>query len=167
MMKPLFWFAVPLLLAGCSTAAVDDLQYFVTEAGRDLQGKVDPLPQVKAYEAFSYEAFEIPDPFRPRKLSTASGGGGLQPDLTRSKEPLETYSLETLQMVGLIRKKSRTHAVIKTPDNSVYHVHAGNYLGQNYGRITGIADNEVTLTEIIQDSAGDWAERVSTLTLQE
>jgi type IV pilus assembly protein PilP len=154
-------------LTACGGGDMEDLQQFMNEAGKDMQGKIEPLPQIKPYQAFSYDAFELPDPFKPRKLTSSGGGGGLQPDLTRPKEPLEGYSLETLRMVGMIGKKSGLHAVVASPDKVIYHVRAGNYMGQNFGLITKITDTEITLKEIVQDSAGDWAERTSTLTLQE
>jgi type IV pilus assembly protein PilP len=153
-------------LNGCGSGDMDDLHRFVAETGKDMQGKIEPLPEVKPYEPFSYNAFDLPDPFKPRKLSTG-GGGGIQPDLTRPKEPLEAFSLETLKMVGVLSQKGVIQAVIKTPDNAVYHVKKGNYIGQNFGLITQITDSEVTLREIVQDSAGDWSERTSTLNLQE
>ena len=153
-------------LSGCGSGDMDDLHRFVAETGKDMQGKIDPLPEVKPYEPFSYSAFDLPDPFKPRKLSTG-GGGGMQPDLTRPKEPLEAFSLETLKMVGVLSQKGVIQAVIKTPDNAVYHVKKGNYMGQNFGLVTQISDSEVTLREIVQDSAGDWSERTSTLNLQE
>ena len=153
-------------LSGCGSGDMDDLHRFVAETGKDMQGKIEPLPEVKPYEPFSYNAFDLPDPFKPRKLSTG-GGGGIQPDLTRPKEPLEAFSLETLKMVGVLSQKGVIQAVIKTPDNAVYHVKKGNYMGQNFGLITQITDSEVTLREIVQDSAGDWSERTSTLNLQE
>ena len=153
-------------LAGCDLGGMDDLQTFVAETGKDMQGKIDPLPEVKAFEPFTYNAFDLPDPFKPRKLSTG-GGGGMQPDMKRPREPLETFSLETLKMVGAMSKQGLIHAVIRTPDNAIYHVKKGNYAGQNFGLITQISDNEVTLREIVQDSAGDWSERTSTLILQE
>lgn len=156
-----------LFLASCGGIGTDDLEKFVAEAGKDMQGKVEPLPQIKPYDPFNYEAFDLPDPFKPRKLSPAGGGGGLQPDLSRPKEPLEAYSLETLKMVGVISKKGRTHAVVHTPDKGIYHVHVGNYMGQNFGLITKITGSEINLKEIVQDSAGDWTERTSALTLQE
>ncbi len=153
-------------LSGCGSGDMDDLHRFVAETGKDMQGKIEPLPEVKPYEPFSYNAFDLPDPFKPRKLSMG-GGGGIQPDLTRPKEPLEAFSLETLKMVGVLSQKGVIQAVIKTPDNAVYHVKKGNYMGQNFGLITQISDGEVTLREIVQDSAGDWSERTSTLNLQE
>jgi type IV pilus assembly protein PilP len=165
-MKRVVMLLAALGLAGCGGGNMEDLQRFVAETGKDMQGKIEPLPEVKVYEPFTYSAFDLPDPFKPRKLSMG-GGGGLQPDLTRPKEPLEAFSLETLKMVGVLSRKGAVHAVIKTPDNAVYHVRKGNYVGQNFGLITQITDTEVTLREIVQDSAGDWSERMSSLILQE
>lgn len=152
-------------LYGCGGDGMEDLKAFVAEAGKDMQGKIEPLPEIKPYEAFSYEAFDLPDPFRPRKLS--GKGGGMQPDLSRPKEPLEAYSLETLKMVGVMSRKGVIEAIVKNPDNAIYHVHVGNYMGQNFGLITRISESEIELREIVQDSAGDWSERISTLVLQE
>ena len=165
-MRRLASLIILLGLAGCGGGDMEDLQTFVNETGKDMQGKIEPLPQVRPYDPFTYNAFDLPDPFKPRKLSTG-GGGGMQPDLTRPKEPLEAFSLETLKMVGVLSKKGVIHAVIKTPDNAIYHVKKGNYVGQDFGLVTGITDTGVTLREIVQDSAGDWSERTSTLILQE
>lgn len=165
-MKRLASIMIVLGLTGCGGSGMDDLRAFVAETGKDMQGKIEPLPEVKAYEPFTYDAFDLPDPFKPRKLTTG-GGGGIQPDLNRPKEPLEAFSLETLKMVGMLSKKGVIHAVIQTPDKAIYHVRKGNYVGQNFGLITQISDTEVTLREIVQDSAGDWSERTSTLILQE
>ncbi|MBS1147283.1 MAG: type pilus assembly protein PilP [Proteobacteria bacterium] len=165
-MKRLASIVIILGLTGCGGGGMEDLRTFVAETGKDMQGKIEPLPEVKVYEPFTYEAFDLPDPFKPRKLSTG-GGGGMQPDLTRPKEPLEAFSLETLKMVGVLSRKGVIHAVIKTPDNAIYHVKKGNYVGQNFGLITQIGDSQVSLREIVQDSAGDWSERTSTLILQE
>ena len=166
-MKHLVLTMLILGLSGCGGSGMEDLEKFINETGKDMQGKIEPLPQVRTYEPFAYAAFDLPDPFKPRKLAIGGGGGGLQPDLLRPKEPLETFSLETLKMVGALEKKGSIHAVIQTPDKAIYHVHKGNYVGQNFGMITKITDSSILLREIIQDSGGDWSERTSTLTLQE
>jgi type IV pilus assembly protein PilP len=166
-MKRLLIPLLTLLLTACGGGDMDDLKQFVADSGKDMQGKIEPLPQVRPYEPFSYNAFDLPDPFKPRKLAIGNGGGGLQPDPDRPKEPLEAYSLETLKMVGVLAQKGQMQVVIQAPDKAVYHLHKGNYLGQNFGMITQITDNSVTLREIVQDSGGDWSERTSTLTLQE
>lgn len=166
-MRPLIISMLALGLSACGGGGMDDLRTFVAETGKDMQGKIEPLPEIKAYDPFAYEAFDLPDPFKPRKLSSSGGGGGVQPDLTRPKEPLEAYSLETLKLVGMLSKQGAMHAVIKTPENAIYHVHKGNYVGQDFGLVTQITESDVTLREIVQDSAGDWSERISTLVLQD
>ncbi len=169
MNKPrhLIFVLLPLVLAACGGSGLEDLQEFMDSAAKDMQGKVEPLPKVLPYAPFDYAAFDLPDPFKPRKLTPSGGGGGLQPDMARPKEPLEAYSLETIKMVGVISKNKRMNAVVATPERGIYHVHTGNYMGQNFGLISKITDTEITLKEVVQDSAGDWAERTSTLTLQE
>lgn len=156
------------LLAACGGPG-DDPHDFVKNAGKDLRGKVAPLPEVKPYEPFTYEAMDLPDPFKPRKLAppAGSGGGGLQPDFNRPKEALENFPLESLKMVGTLQQGKVMYAIVKTPENSLYRVRPGNHMGQNFGIITQVTDGEVKLTEIVQDSAGDWTERNSSLALSD
>ena len=58
-------------------------------------------------------------------------------------------------------------ALVRTPEKDIYQVRAGNYMGQNFGVVTGITDAEVKLKELVQDGSGDWTERSSTLQLQQ
>jgi type IV pilus assembly protein PilP len=130
-----------------------------------VRGKLDPLPQVKPYEPFAYNAFDLPDPFKPRKIEPSKGVSKLAPDLTRRKEPLEAYPLESLNMVGTLQRDKTVFALVRTPDRDLYQVRTGNYMGQNYGIVVGVTDGEVKLRELVQDGAGDWTERSSTLQL--
>ncbi len=166
-MKRLLLIAPLLVLVGCSGGEHDDLKQFVRDAGANMHGKVEPLPEMKPYQPFVYNDFDQPDPFKPRKLKFNSADTGIQPDLNRPKELLESFALETLKMVGVIKRNGQDYAVIKTPVNTIYTVKTGNYIGQNFGKIVAITDNEVKLKEIVQDGGGDWSERDSTLTLQE
>jgi type IV pilus assembly protein PilP len=54
---------------------------------------------------------------------------------------------------------------VRTPDKDVYQVTTGNYLGQNFGVILGINENEIRLKELVQDGSGDWTERTASLQL--
>jgi type IV pilus assembly protein PilP len=158
-----------LVLAACGEQH-SDLRQFVKESDNLPRGRIPPLPEVKPYEAVTYNAFDLVDPFTPRKVEPpkgASGGRGLQPDFNRRKEPLEAYPLENLRMVGVLQQNRVSHALIKAPDNNVYRVRAGNYLGQNFGRIVSVTDTTVELKEIVQDSTGSWEEKDQTLQLQE
>lgn len=160
--------SMSLALAGCGSGQHDDLEQFVRDAGQGMRGKVDALPEVKPYEPFPYEAFNLADPFTPRKLKPSAGsGGGFQPDMNRRKEPLESFELEKLKMVGTLQQNKVVYALIKAPDNSLYRVKVGNHMGVNFGIITEINEQEVKLTETIEDSAGDWSEKPNSLTLVE
>ena len=164
--------AAPLLvagvaLAGCGGESHQDLRVWMAEQGKGARGKLDPLPQIKPYDPFAYNAFDLPDPFKPRKIEPTKGASKLAPDLTRRKEPLEAYPLESLSMVGTLEKNKTVYALVRTPDRDVYQIRAGNYVGQNFGVVTSIGESEIKLKELIQDGAGDWAERSSTLQLQQ
>ena len=155
-------------VAACSGESHSDLRQWVKDQEKLPHGRIPPLPEVKPYEPVSYAAFDLTDPFRPRKIEPPKGGGGtLAPDLNRRREPLEAYALETLRMVGTLEQKKETFALVKAPDNALYRVKTGNYLGQNFGRITAINESSIKLKEIVQDSGGNWQEKEQTLFLQE
>ncbi|BBP01899.1 pilus assembly protein PilP [Sulfuriferula nivalis] len=166
-MKKIATVLIVLTLAGCSAGENDDLKQFVLDSGKNLRGKVEALPEMAPYKAFVYNAFDLSDPFKPRKLKPSASGGAFEPDMTRPKEPLEAFSLESLKMVGMLKQKNEIYAVIKTPENTIYRVRVGNYLGQNFGKVLVVSDTEVKLKETVQDSAGDWSERDSSLILQQ
>ena len=156
------------LLSACGNGDHADLKQFVAESGQNMTPRVDPLPQVKPYEPFPYEAESLPDPFKPRKIAPPKGaGGGLQPDFNRPKQPLEAYPLESLKMVGTLTQKKVFYALVKTPDNNLYRVKPGNYMGQNFGLITEITESATAVKELVQDGSGDWSERISSLQLLE
>jgi type IV pilus assembly protein PilP len=166
-MKRLLIPAALVVLGGC-TSDIDNLKQFVRESDKGLPRRIEPLPAVKPFEPFAYEGFDLPDPFKPRKLTAPKegGGGGVAPDLNRRKEPLEAFPLEQLKMVGTLAQGNDTYALVRA-DKTLYRVKKGNYMGQNFGLITDVNDAEIKLKEIVQDSAGDWAERQSVLPLLE
>ena len=159
---------VPLLSA-CGPGELEDLKLFVSQSGANLRGKVEPLPQVAPYESFSYSGFDLPNPFAPRKKEVVrTAGAGPSPDLDRKREALEAFPIESLKMVASLERRNGVWAVVKTPDHNLYRVHAGNYMGQNFGKITQVSDAQITLQELIQDTTtGSWSERTSTLQLLE
>lgn len=156
-------------LASCGGEQYSDLRQFVKDSDNLPRGRIPPLPDVKPYEPFSYNAYDLVDPFKPRKIEPpkSAAGGGIQPDLNRRKEPLEAYPIENLRMVGTLQQGKTNFALVKSPDNNLFRVKPGNYLGQNFGLITEISESTIKLKEIVQDSGGDWTERISTMTLVE
>ena len=169
-MKLIYLILASVLLAGCGGEEFQDLRDFVKNAGSDMRGKIAPPPEVKPYEPFAYNnEANLPDPFRPRKPELRPGGlvGLNQPDLDRPKEALEEFPLEGLKMVGYLYQNKVGYAVIRAPDGKLHRVKAGNYVGMNFGLIQEVTDTEVIIKEMVQDSAGDWSERMSSLQLME
>lgn len=156
---------IPILVVGCGGREDDDLRAWMAEQGASARGKIEPVPPIRPYEAFSYNAFALSDPFKPRKIESAKGTRG--PDLARRKEALESYPLENLTMVGSLARGKAMIGLVKASDNRVFQVRQGNYMGQNFGVITNITEADVSLKELFQDGAGDWVERQTKLMLQE
>lgn len=160
-----------LVLTACGGSEHQDLKQWMTESSKNMRGRVQPIPEIKAFPIVSYDAGDLMDPFNPAKIipERRAGAGGLQPDFDRPREPLEAYPLETLKMVGVVRDKGVPHALIQVA-GKVYQVKVGNHMGQDFGVVTAITDSEVKIKELVQDPTGqtaDWVERVSTLQLQE
>ena len=157
------------VLAACGGEEHEDLKQWMTAETKDLKGRVPPLPEIKPFPVVSYDAADLVDPFRPSKIEpekrTAGSGSGIQPDFDRRKEPLEAFPLESLKMVGVIQQAKMRHAIV-VAGKAVYQVKVGNYMGQNFGIVTNITDDELQLRELVQDSAGVWVERNSSLELQ-
>ena len=167
---PLLMLLSVVLLDGCGGDDHQDLKAWMLEAGKDIKGQVLPIPEIKAFPIVSYDAADMLDPFSASKIEPdkkqAAEGTGLKPDLDRFKEPLEAYPLESLKMVGQMKKGAMMYAIILA-DKAVHTVKIGNYMGQDFGMIVAITDSEVQLKELVQDPGGEWVERSNTLLLQE
>jgi type IV pilus assembly protein PilP len=158
-----------VLVCACGGSQGDDLDKFMQDSAKDMRVKIPPLPEVKPYVPLQFDADgSLNDPFKPRKAPASTSKSTLQPNLNRPKEALESFPLESLKFVGVIEKAKLRYALIKTPDNTIQQVKVGNYIGQNFGMVTQIADSTVTLKEIVQDElTGDWVERSPSISLQE
>lgn len=154
-------------LSGCSQNANEDLESFFRDAGKNMQVKIKPLPEMKSYLAFEFNADNaLNDPFKSRKDFAQSPI--LAPNLNRPKQPLEAFPLESIKYVGMIEKSEASFALLKTPDDNIQQLQPGQYIGQNFGKVTAITENEIQIIEVIQDeSTGDWVEQPATLLLNE
>jgi type IV pilus assembly protein PilP len=161
-----------LALAGCGGDAHEDLQEWMREASKDMRGKIPPLPQIKPYEPVPYTAEGKLDPFNPAKIEPeakgrhAGGKGG--PDFEARElrnNILEKYPLESMHMIGYMNINNKPMAAIQV-DQIIKQVKVGDYIGLDFGVITKITENEITIREFVEDSSGDWSERQNTLQLQ-
>ena len=156
---------VAAVITGCSSKDAD-LQRFISRTKQEQPGGVEPLPEVKPYESYFYTVQSSRSPFVPGG-SGDSSAPTVRPDSKRSREFLEQFSLDTLQMVGTLTMSGRSYGLVKTRDGLVHRVLPGNYLGQNEGRITQIEPSRMNVAEIVPDGLGGFMERSATLTLNE
>ncbi len=154
------------VLTGC-TQSVDDLYAYIDQAKSAHVGSVQPIPQFKPYESFTYSAADLRDPFEAAiNLDEDEDKDDLlSPDKTRPKQPLEAFPLDTLRMVGVLEQGDNLWGLIEDPKQVVHRVSIGNYMGQNEGAITGISEGEIFLVEIIPDGVGGYIERDASIAI--
>lgn len=159
-------------LSGC-TNDVSELQAWMDETRANTPRRTGRIPEPKRFAPFRYEARTDIDPFSDAKLQVAlarfsdRNKGGIKPDQNRRREPLEAFPLDTIRLVGHLNRSSTGPVALLEADKVIFQVKVGSYLGQHYGRIIRISETEVGLKELVQDAAGDWVERDTSLALQE
>ena len=142
---------VAVTLAGC-TDDVSEIQTWMDETRANTPRRTVRIPEPKRFVPFRYEARTDIDPFSNAKLQVALANfsdrnkGGITPDLNRA---------------------STGPVALLEADKVIFQVKVGSYLGQHFGRVTRISETEVALKELVQDAAGDWVERDTSLALQE
>jgi type IV pilus assembly protein PilP len=172
-------FALALLagaaLSACGASGEDELRQWMATQRAQTKPQVQPIPEPKKFAPQAYTQDGATDPFSNLKLTQAlkressqstSNASLVAPELARRKEPLESFPLDAMQMVGSLIKQGLPVALVRV-DNLLYQVKPGSYLGQNFGKILKVAETEVVLREIVQDASGEWIERTATLQLQE
>jgi type IV pilus assembly protein PilP len=157
-------------LAACGSDN-DDLDQYINEIKARRGGHIEPLPEITPYEVFTYvaDAEGVRSPFVPDtpQVSTSGIGGGIRPDSNRSREFLENFSLDTLNMVGTLEMGGTTYGLVQTSDGLIHRVVPGNYMGQNDGRIQEVTESEIKLVEIISDGIGGYIERDAAISLSD
>src|SRR5262249_40497534 len=118
-----------LLLAGCAED-VDELRQWMEQERKTAKATIKPLVPPKKFLPQPYEAALGVDPFSTQKLSVAIKQEATQPnslrtaEMTRRREPLEAFPLDSMSMVGSIQRSDRRYALLKV-DNLLYQVKSG------------------------------------------
>ena len=157
-MKRLVTLLLSVLIAGCANKDMSDLQDFVAEVKARPPSGIEPIPEVKQVIGFAYEAKNRRDPFTPQVAEDTATetvlDNGIRPDPNRRKEELESYTLDSLRMVGTLEQDNETWGLIQTKEGTIHRVAPGNYMGQNDGRITRISEEKIELIELVPTGAG-------------
>jgi type IV pilus assembly protein PilP len=157
---------IVLSLSGCSSD-MDELRQQVTEIKNRPGERIEPLPEIKPYEAFAYSASSMRSPFVPSAPARNDVANGVRPDVKRPREFLEQFSLDTMRMVGTLQLQGRNYGLVQGKDGLVHRVSPGNFMGQNDGRIVGVTSTRISIIEIVPDGLGGYIERPAALALTE
>jgi type IV pilus assembly protein PilP len=165
------WLAAALTLAGC-TGENQEIQDWMNQQAKEVKPDVQPISPPRKFEPEPYAGSVGPEPFGAGKmvagtrLDARGSNAILTAEMRRRKQPLEAFPLDGMQMVGSVNRAGQPHALLRV-QGLLHYVKAGDYLGQNFGKIIKISETELELREIVQDASGEWIERTSTLQLQE
>ena len=169
------WFAlwgIAGALSGCSDDELSDLQAYVTEVKSRQTGKIEPLPDFQTVEPFRFDAAGRRNPFAPTEKKEENADApraysGPRPDLSRAKEELEGFELDSLRMVGTVTLRGGLWGLVRAADGTIHRVRTGNYMGRNYGRIVQIGADRIEVVELIAVNNGGWEERPASLDLKD
>ena len=164
--------SIVTLLAGCGRE-MRDLEDYVEEVKSREPPGIDPIPEVKPYQVYKYQASNERDPF-DTSIFTAKivekirkPNSTVSPDPNRTPEFLENFPLDTLRMVGTMEQRGSLWALIQTPEKTIQRISTGNYLGQNNGKVIEVSDAGIQIEEIVPDGFGGWRKRDGSIALSE
>jgi len=172
---PLVVSGLTFLTACSSNSGFSDLDRFMKEIDAKPRGRIEALPEVKVYRAFTYSAANRRSPFLPPEdvvvndVEIQKDQSNIKPDLDRAKEVLESFALTQLRMVGTIQKGSADvlWGLISDNEGGIHMAKVGQFMGKNHGRIVDITDGRLDLIEIVPNGYGGWLERPRIITLED
>ena len=151
-----------------------DLETYFSNAKSIPPQQIEPLPEINSPEVFVYDSEGIRDPFsndlqineeqRIEQEITYEGEG---PDLDRRKELLENYPLDGLYMVGTYLQNDQFWGLVEDPEGVIHRVSTKQHIGQNYGEITYIGEDQIDVQEWVSDGLGGWTKREASIALRE
>lgn len=154
-----------VVLTGCGSGQSDLLKYIDQVKARP-GGRIEPLPQIKPYETFAYEADSLRSPFTPDRPAGRGGVTGPRPDSARPKEYLEQFPIDTLAMAGTLSQGNNNYGLVQTQDGLLHKVKSGNYIGQYDGRVVAVTPSEIQIEELVPDGVGSFYKRSAAIALK-
>jgi type IV pilus assembly protein PilP len=162
-----------LFVAGCaSDGEFADLRAQMEEIKKRPKGRIEPPPEFKSYKTFSYSAAALRSPFSPpievESVALTAQRSNVKPDFNRPPEALEEFGIDSLSMVGTLRRPDEAlFALVKDPEGGLHRVMTGNYMGRNHGKIINVEPTKIDVVEIVSDGQEGWIERPRTIVLNE
>jgi type IV pilus assembly protein PilP len=169
--RPFLLILISIVVSACATEEQTELKDWMKQQRSKTPASISPVTAPVAFIPTPYGQSASSDPFDEQKLKnvlakikTAINAGIAAPDVSRKREPLEGFPLDNIKMTGFVLKQGKPSALVSA-SGTLYSVSAGQYIGQDFGKIAGVSEQEITIKEVVQDASGVWAERTSKLPL--
>ena len=161
-----------MIMLGCAHGdSMEALKSYVKSVRAKPARPIEPLPEVRPYQSFIYNAQTLRSPFVPPAPPEVTRdvmiSNGIHPDVERRKELLENFPLDSLKMVGTLEQSGKIWAILVDSDGMVHRISKGNYVGQNHGKVLEISEEGIKIMEIVPNSQGGWQEREASMALIE
>ncbi|NQZ49277.1 MAG: pilus assembly protein PilP [Moritella sp.] len=158
-----------LTITGC-TADNQDLVDYINDVKGRKTALVESVPDMEIFVALHYSETGARNPFsNPRPESVKAEPpfpqNCPQPNFARVKGPLETYSLDNLNMHGTLGSEKHLWGLIRASTGEIFRVSPGDYIGLNHGEILDITKNYIELSELILTGKGCWQVRTTQIPL--
>lgn len=166
------WALAPLslLLSACGSGNYDDLDAYMAQVKEKPAGIIKPIPPFKAYTSFTYGATGKRSPFEKpievREIARLQVSTAVKPDDNRTREYLEQFSIDSLDMVGTLEQGGVLWALMQDQNGGVHRVTEGNYIGKNHGKIIQATDSYLSVIEIVPNGVDGWVQRPRTIKLK-
>jgi len=159
-----------MMLHGCSGGVDGDTVEFVQEIKNRKSKVLEPTPALPQAQSFKYKAADFRDPFETFVVAATesepkSDNQVVGPDLHRVREALESFPLDSLQMVGTLERAGEFFVLLRDNVGTVHTVTIGNYVGQNAGKIGKITETAIEITEWLPSGKGGLKEHMTVLPL--
>lgn len=158
------------LLGGCTEAPDHDLRNWMSEVRQRSHPVPGELPRRPQIQEFQYQIAGRLDPFDMGKITALNiadpNATGMQPDTHRTREPLESFPLDNLRLVGSLRRRGQVIALVEA-DKVIHQVQIGSHLGPDMGKVIAIHEAAIELEEMVQDAGNRWSSRRVRLVMQE
>lgn len=158
---PLILFFSMLLAACDNNEQYKNLQSYIDHLKQSVikNNKSDSSMNIPFPEPSTYRGDALRPPFEDSQLFSAKSSVQLN--------PLLTYPLIMLRLLGTVTQDNASIAFILAPDNKMYQVKIGDLIGDHKGKIVNIRTNRVDVMEHDTENGKPGSQRIDTLKLKE
>ncbi len=162
---------VQLMLSACQKLPEQDIADWINKNQNIAATAMATPVEQDNLQKFIYQVKDRLDPFDSKKISLLfttdpSAGNIFSPDMHRAREVLEQYAIDSLRMVGTLRRPGKIVALVEV-EKALHQVRIGSYLGQDMGRVLKITEDEIQIEETTQDANGEWRKRLVELKMKD